>query len=127
MSSADAPPLVLIDLSSIAYPLWHVSQSEPDADWTSTQIVAKIRALASAHAHVALCADSGRSFRRDLSASYKATRPEHDATLQHQIEVAIARLQGDGFPIWRAPGFEADDLIASTLACAGLAGPADGR
>ena len=37
--------VILIDLSSIAYPIWHMSQSEPDPNATSTETVARIRAL----------------------------------------------------------------------------------
>ena len=36
--------VLLIDLSSIAYPIWHMSQSEPDPNAASTQIVARVRA-----------------------------------------------------------------------------------
>ena len=31
----ESPPVLLIDLSSIAHPIWHVSQQEPDPDHTS--------------------------------------------------------------------------------------------
>lgn len=105
--------IVLVDLSSIAHPIWHVSQSEPDPDATSQRIVARVRALASNHASVAVCCDAGRSFRKDIATSYKANRPEHDAPLMHQIDLARERLEADGFPIWRVPTFEADDLIAT--------------
>ncbi len=105
--------LVLIDLSSIAHPLWHMSQAEPDPNATSQKIVARVRALATGHPFAAVCCDSGRSFRRELAPSYKANRPEHDATLQHQITLAREQLAADGFPIWAVKGFEADDLIAS--------------
>lgn len=105
--------IVLIDLSSIAYPIWHTSQSEPDPNSTSTKIVERVRTLAANHRHVAVCCDAGRSFRRDVSAEYKANRPERDATLVHQINLAIERLSHDGFPIWTAPGYEADDVVAS--------------
>lgn len=107
--------VVLIDLSSIAYPIWHQSQSDPDANKTSTQTVARVRALATGHPHVAVCCDSGRSFRRELAPSYKANRPEHDASLQHQITLAMETLRADGFPVWAVKGFEADDLIASAV------------
>lgn len=116
--------LVFIDLSSIAYPIWHMSQANPDANHTSQQVVARVRALANGHAHVAVCCDSGRSFRRELVPSYKANRPEHDASLQHQINLACEQLRGDGFPVWSVSGYEADDLIATavtkTLATEGL-------
>src|SRR5689334_9525267 len=107
--------LILIDLSSIAYPLWHLGASEPDPNWTSTQVVKRVRELASGQPHVAICADSGRSFRRDVDPTYKANRPETDATRQHQIDLAIETLKGDGFPVWQVKGFEADDLIASAV------------
>lgn len=111
-----ASEYILIDLSSIAYPIWHTSQAHPDANHTSQQIVARVRALANGHPCVAVCCDSGRPFRKDLAASYKANRPEHDASLQHQITLACEQLASDGFPIWSAKGFEADDIIASAVA-----------
>lgn len=114
--------VLLIDLSSIAHPLWHISQAEPDPNATSQKIVARVRALASGHPHAAICCDAGRSFRKDISDSYKANRPESDATLQHQIRLACEQLAADGFPIWKIPTFEADDLVASAAACAISAG-----
>lgn len=111
-----ANELVLVDLSSIAHPIWHMSQAEPDANATSQRIVARVRALASAHPHAAICCDSGRSFRNEISQAYKANRPESDAPLQHQITLAREQLAADGFPIWAAKGFEADDVIASATA-----------
>lgn len=107
--------LVFVDLSSIAYPIWHMSQSEPDPNRTSQQTVARIRAIATGHPHVAICCDSGRSFRRELAPTYKANRPEHDASLQHQITLAKEQLEADGFPVWAVKSFEADDLIATAV------------
>lgn len=116
--------LMLIDLSSIAYPIWHMSQSEPDPNKASQNIVARIRALATGHPRAAICCDAGKSFRHDLSPAYKANRPEADAPLQHQIALAREALAADGFPVWSVKGFEADDLIASATAQA-LASSAD--
>lgn len=105
--------LLLIDLSSLAHPIWHVSQNEPDPNHVSTAIVARVRALATEHPHAAVCCDSGKSFRYDISADYKANRPERLGTLMHQIKLAEETLARDGFPIWKVPGFEADDIIAT--------------
>jgi 5'-3' exonuclease len=111
--------LVLLDFSSILHPTWALASTDSDPNATSTQVVAKIRALASAHPHVAICCDSGKSFRAEISTDYKANRPaERDAALYHQGNVAIDILRGDGFPIWAARGFEADDLIATAVAAA---------
>lgn len=107
--------VVLVDLSSIAHPIWHMAQAEPDPNCASQRIVARVRALANEHPHCAICCDAGRSFRRELASTYKANRPEHDATLQHQIDLAKDQLAADGFPVWAVKGFEADDLIASAV------------
>lgn len=104
---------VFIDLSSIAYPIWHVSQSEADPNHASQQIVARVRALTQGHAYVAVCCDSGRSFRHEIATTYKANREAKEAPLQHQIALACDALKADGFPVWSVRGFEADDLIAS--------------
>lgn len=115
-----AAPLILIDLSSIAYPLWHLSGNEPDPNWTSTQILAKVHALASGQPHVAICVDgpNSRAVRLKIDPTYKAQRDTAPAALYHQIGIAIARLREDGFPIWQADGYEADDVIASAVVLA---------
>jgi 5'-3' exonuclease len=105
--------LVLVDLSSLAYPIYLTTQSDSNPNKASQEIVARVRALASDHPHAAICCDSGRSFRHDLAAEYKANRPEREAPLHHQIKLAMEQLQADGFPVWSARGFEADDLIAT--------------
>lgn len=112
------PDVLLIDLSSLAHPIWHMSQAEPDPNATAQKIVARVRQLGAAHPHAAICCDAGRSFRKELSATYKANRPESDAKLQHQIRLACEQLAADGFPIWKVPTFEADDLVASAAVAA---------
>jgi 5'-3' exonuclease len=105
--------LLLIDLSSLAHPIFHMSGAEPDPNHVSTQVVARVRALASDHPHAAVCCDDGKSFRAEVDPTYKAQRPEPIAPLQHQIKLAREILVRDGFPVWAVKGFEADDLIAS--------------
>lgn len=107
--------IVLVDLSSIAHPIWHMSQGQPDPNHTSQQIVARVRALASGKPNVAVCCDSGKSFRHELAPSYKANRPAQEAPLHHQIALAKEALEADGFPIWSVRGFEADDVIAAAV------------
>lgn len=115
--------IVLIDLSQIVHAAYHVSTADPNPDATSIAAVAKVRALASGQPHVAVCIDTGRSFRRDVSPDYKANRPEQDGALKHQMALTIDTLRGDGFPVWGAPGFEADDVIASAVECAASSTP----
>lgn len=107
--------LVFIDLSSIAHPIWHMSQSEPDPNAASQKILARVRALASDHSYVAICCDSGRSFRKEIATDYKANRPESDAMLQHQVALAKDGLLADGFPVWTCDNCEADDVLATAV------------
>ena len=76
-----------------------------------------MRLLAADHPHTAICCDSPSSFRKELDPTYKANRPPAEAPLHHQIDLACEALAADGFPVWRVPGFEGDDLIASAVHC----------
>jgi len=105
--------LVFVDLSSIAHPIFHMSASEPDPNHCSQATIARVHALANGNEHVAICCDSGRSFRKELDPTYKGNRPERNEILHHQIALAVEALRADGFPIWQADGFEADDVIAA--------------
>lgn len=109
-----ATELMLIDLSGIAHMEWHADTTNPDPSHVSTKTIARVRALAAAHPHAAICCDSGRSFRADIDQTYKANRDtENRAPLKHQMMLACETLKRDGFVVWSVPGFEADDLIAT--------------
>jgi 5'-3' exonuclease len=117
----DAPPtsgteLALIDLSSIAYPIFLMSAAEPDPNAASTKIVERIRSLTAQHPHAAICCDAGKSFRAEIDPTYKAQREAAPEALHHQIRLAKEQLEADGYPVWSVKGFEADDLIASATA-----------
>ena len=109
----ESTPVLLVDLSSIGHPIWHVSQQEPDPDYTSQRTAAAVRKLAADHPHTAICCDAPGSFRKELDATYKANRPPAEAALHHQIDLAREALEADGFPVWKVDGFEGDDLIAT--------------
>ena len=113
----DTTPVLLVDLSSIGHPIWHVSGAEPDPDYTSQRTAAIVRQLAADHPHTAICCDApGPSFRKDVDPTYKANRPQQEAALYHQIDLAREALEADGFPVWQVDGFEGDDLIATATA-----------
>jgi len=115
--------VLLIDLPSIVFPAWHMAASDPNPNAASIQSLDRIRGLAHGQTHVAIACDSKRSVRKDADPTYKANRkPEDRATLYHQMNLVIEALQAEGFPIWSADGFEADDIIASATAQA-LADP----
>ena len=124
-SEGNVNEIVLIDLSSIAHPIWHMSGSDPDPNKTSQQVIARVRALTAGFPRAAICCDGGRSFRRDIAESYKANRPAAEAPLHHQIDLAKEQLANEGFPVWTVNGFEADDLIASAVFAVQLGQPVD--
>lgn len=106
--------VLLIDLSSIVHRHWHACTTDPNPDATSIASIAQVQRLASNHEHVAICCDSGKSFRVEVNPEYKANRPkERNAPLHHQMALVRESLERDGFPVWAVPGFEADDLIAT--------------
>ena len=111
----ESSAVLLVDLSSIGHPIWHVSQQEPDPDYTSQRTAAVVRQLAADHPHTAICCDAPGSFRKELDVTYKANRPAAEAALHHQIKLACEALEADGFPVWRVDGFEGDDLIATAV------------
>jgi len=57
----------------------------------------------------------GPSFRRDLDARYKATRPPAPADLSQQMARCEEIVRAYEIPIWKAEGVEADDLIAAAV------------
>lgn len=105
--------VILVDLSNLVHREYAVRGQDGDTNATATAVVAQVRRLASGQPHVAICCDSGKSFRHELAEDYKATRGERDPALYHQMARAIELLKADGFPVWAAKGFEADDLIAT--------------
>lgn len=117
--------IVLVDLSSISRPIFEASGREPDPDYVSNAIVARVRELSAPHRFTAICCDSGRSFRHDISADYKANRPETPGAYLHQVRQAQEMLKADGFPVWSTNGFEADDLIASAVGALNYSGTKD--
>jgi 5'-3' exonuclease len=105
--------VILVDLSSILHREFAIHQQDGDVNATAHQVVDKVRRLAAGQSRVAICCDSGRSFRKDIAPSYKAQRADRDPSLYHQQALAIEKLKADGFPIWSVKEYEADDLIAT--------------
>ena len=112
----EIPAVLLVDLASIAHPIWHMGQQEPDPNHTSQRTAAVVRQLAADHPHAAICCDSKTSFRKEQDETYKANRPAQEAPLYHQIDLAKEALKADGFPIYEVDGYEGDDLIATATA-----------
>jgi len=62
---------------------------------------------------VVLFDSSGPTFRDELFDRYKGQRPAPPKALGPQMDLAVAACAAFGWPVFSAPGFEADDLIAT--------------
>ena len=64
---------VLIDLSGIAHPIWHVSGQDPDPDHVSTATIARVRQIASANPKTTPVAGSRNSAGQRISSGFPSS------------------------------------------------------
>ncbi len=118
-----APDLVLIDGSSYLFRAFHAlpplsnSAGQPTGaiHGVLTMLLKFLREYNPTHVGVVFDA-SGRTFRDDLFAEYKAHREPMPDQLRPQIEPLLEAVEALGLPVLRESGVEADDVIG-TLAC----------
>lgn len=117
VDQATRQKVLLVDLSSIFRPMWELSKNDIDRTHVAHSTVSRVRQYVADgdYAGVAICCDSPRSWRKEQVPTYKATRPPTEEGMVEQLRSAVAQLRTDGFPIWEADGYEADDLIASAV------------
>lgn len=118
---ADTRRVVLIDLSSLFWTAWHSSGSDA-VSAARERTLAAVNRCAGVDELVAICCDSGRSFRKDILPAYKANRPEKDHAALGELDAIKARLRADGYLLWQADGLEADDVIATATIEAEVSG-----
>jgi len=118
------PDLVLVDGSSYLYRAFHALPPFTNSRGEPTGAVFGVLNMLNKFLkdyepeRIAVVFDaSGKTFRDDLFAEYKAHRPPMPDDLRAQIEPLFAAVKGMGLPILREQGVEADDVIG-TLACA---------
>ena len=118
-----SPDLVLVDASSYVYRAFHAlppltnSRGEPTGAvfGVLNMLLKFLRDYRPKRIAVVFDA-SGKTFRDDLFAAYKAHRQPMPNDLRAQIEPLLAILRAQGLPLLRVEGVEADDVIG-TLAC----------
>ncbi|RZV39423.1 MAG: DNA polymerase I [Chromatiales bacterium] len=121
--------LVLIDGSSYLYRAFHAlpsltnSQGEPTGalHGVLTMILKLLREEQPAHVAVVFDAP-GKTFRDELFAEYKATRPPMPDDLRSQVQPILDAVGAMGLPLLQVSGVEADDVIGTLCAEAGKAG-----
>lgn len=114
--------VVLVDLSSLYWTAYHATAKESASD-AKNLTLATIRRIQSEYPGlIAICCDSGKSFRHELNPEYKAGRAEKTKASLEELDRTVDRLRADGYLLWTAKGFEADDIIATATQCARAAG-----
>jgi DNA polymerase-1 len=118
-----SPDLVLVDGSSYVYRAFHAlpplsnSRGEPTgAVYGVLNMLLKFLKDYQPRRIAIVFDASGKTFRDDLFAEYKAHRQPMPDDLRSQIEPLLSILRAQGLPILRIEGVEADDVIG-TLAC----------
>ena len=108
------PTVMLIDFSNLWWSAWHTSGGDAVSMARQRTREAIERAAGTVPGClVAVCLDSGRSFRKDMLPEYKAQRPEKDAAVMAEMDRCKQALRDAGYLLWAAPTFEADDVIAT--------------
>jgi 5'-3' exonuclease len=107
--------LLLVDLSHIFRTFWHVSEHE-DLSKAFQLTMDMVRTLSSGAEsgtdYTAICIDSPPYWRKEVYPGYKAQRAETPPQVHGLLDKVKDRLRADGYLMWAAPGFEADDVIA---------------
>ncbi len=112
--------ILAVDISGLFSQYWEVGHGrERDFDKPRLSTLAAVRRFRDGHDRVAICTDSGKSFRTLLWPSYKDNRPDRGEAYRHQIALTIESLEAEGGSVFRAPKYrgdlyaEADDVIGS--------------
>jgi len=117
--------LALIDVAGIFKPYWEAAGGQG-----LTELMANMRKrvadIAANFDFAAIAIDSPPYRRVQISEDYKGQREKRPQTELDTLRAFIARLGEDGFPVLGAPGYEADDVIA-TLVAQALALPPEER
>jgi DNA polymerase-1 len=120
---AQRPDLVLVDGSSYLYRAFHALPPFSNSRGEPTGAVFGVLNMLNKFLkdydpeRIAVVFDaSGKTFRDELFAEYKAHRPPMPDDLRSQIQPLLEAVKGLGLPILRESGVEADDVIG-TLAC----------
>lgn len=121
--------VVLLDGSSYLFRAYHalpkLSNSRGEPTGALVGVLNMLRKLREEYRpdYIAVVFDaSGKTFRDDLYAEYKANRPPMPQDLDRQIAPLQAVIRAMGLPLLMVPGVEADDVIGTLAAQAEAAG-----
>ena len=109
------PRVLLIDLSAVFHPAWRANENGPVSVAYEGTIGGVRRCISNAGeaALVAVCLDSKKNWRKEISPSYKAHREALPPVFYAEFDRVKQRLRDDGLLLLEAEGFEADDVMAT--------------
>jgi DNA polymerase-1 len=120
MSESQTKPLILVDGSSYLYRAFHalppLTNSRGEPTGAIYGVVGMLKKLLAEHepGYIAVVFDAkGKTFRSELYAQYKATRPPMPDELIVQAEPLREIIDALGLPLLCVPGVEADDVIGT--------------
>ncbi|WP_182407567.1 DNA polymerase I [Psychrobacter sp. GP33] len=116
----DKPPFILVDGSYYLFRTYHALPPMMTTQGQHTNAIrgtlnALLKLMRRYHpTHMAVCFDTrSPTFRHQLSADYKASRPPMDIELSQQIPYLHRLVTALGIPLLRIEGAEADDIIGT--------------
>ncbi|MGB3051663.1 MAG: DNA polymerase I [Polyangiales bacterium] len=118
----DPETIYVIDISSYVFRAYHALPPLSSSKGEPTHAVAGVAGMllkllreCEPHGVIVAMDSKGKSFRKDLYADYKANRPPAPPDLQQQMVRVREIAEAWGMSPIEAPGFEADDVIATLV------------
>jgi DNA polymerase-1 len=122
-NKGDPETIYVIDISSYVFRAYHALPPLSSSKGEPTHAVAGVSSMLlkllrerEPHGLIVAMDSKQRSFRKDLFEEYKANRPPAPPDLQQQMVRVRDVVEAWGMAPIEAPGFEADDIIATLVA-----------
>ena len=117
---SDTPPLILVDGSSYLFRAFHalppLTNKAGEPTGAMLGVINMLRRLLDTYKpkEMGVIFDAkGKTFRNEMYAEYKATRPPMPDDLRAQIEPLHEMIRAMGLPLISVAGVEADDVIGT--------------
>jgi DNA polymerase-1 len=121
-NKGDPETIYVIDISSYVFRAYHALPPLSSSKGEPTHAVAGVSAMLlkllrehEPHGLIVAMDSKQRSFRKELFEAYKANRPPAPPDLQQQMSRVREVVEAWGMSPIEAPGFEADDIIATLV------------
>jgi 5'-3' exonuclease len=106
--------ILLVDLSHLYWSAYHATKDQAQHA-AAESTLHRAHQLREGYEFVAFCCDSPPYKRKQVFEGYKANREPAPPAAHDQFDRVKDRLRRDGLLLWAAPGYEADDIIATAV------------